>query len=48
MNMEVNRVGKSAAGFARKRLGTKAHFRMKGSPPLSSTKKNRRFKTIKA
>src|SRR4030095_11048497 len=48
MNMEVKSVGKSAAGFARKRLGTKAHFSIKGSPPLSSTKKNKTFRAIKA
>jgi hypothetical protein len=41
MNIEVNSVGKSAAGFATKRLGTKDHLTIKASPPLSSTKKNR-------
>src|SRR6185436_13780393 len=48
MNMEVKSVGKSPAGFARKRRGTKAHFSIKGSPPLNSTKKNRRFSAIRA
>jgi hypothetical protein len=46
MNMEVNKVIKSAAGFSRKRLGTNAHFVMKASPPLSSTKKKSRFSAI--
>jgi hypothetical protein len=35
-------------GSARKRLGTKAHFIIKASPPLISTRKKRTFKTIKA
>src|SRR5512132_394867 len=48
MNMEVNSVGKSPAGLARKRRGTKAHLSIKGSPPLSSTKKNRTFNAINA
>jgi hypothetical protein len=48
MNMEVKSVRKSPVGFARKRLGTKAHFSIKASPPLISTKKNRTFRAIKA
>jgi hypothetical protein len=48
MNIEVKSVGKSAAGFATKRLGTNDHFIIKGSPPLISTKKNRTFRAIKA
>src|SRR5665647_1882319 len=48
MNMEVKSVRRSPKGLARKRLGTKAHSPMKASPPLSSTKKNRTFRTIKA
>jgi hypothetical protein len=48
MNMEVKSVRKSATGLARKRLGTKAHFITKASPPLISTRKNRTFITIKA
>src|SRR4030042_5723736 len=47
MNMAVKRVRKSAKGLARKRLGTKAHFSIKASPPVSSTMKNRTFRTIK-
>lgn len=47
MNMEVNSVRKSAAGLARKRLGTKAHLLMKASPPLSSTRKKSTFAAIK-
>jgi hypothetical protein len=43
----VNRVRKSAAGLARKRLGTNAHFIMKASPPVSSTRKKSTFRTIK-
>jgi hypothetical protein len=48
MNMEVNKVRKSAAGLARKRLGTNAHFIIKASPPLSSTRKKSTFSTINA
>src|SRR5580765_7144488 len=48
MNIDVNRVGKSADGLARNRLGTNAHCFTNGSPPLSSTKKNRTFKAISA
>src|SRR6185295_7261871 len=47
MNIEVNSVGKSAAGLARKRLGTNAHCLTKASPPLSSTRKNRTFNAIR-
>src|SRR3989304_4833896 len=48
MKMEVKSVRKSPKGWARKRLGTKAHFPIKASPPLCSTKKNRTFRAIKA
>src|SRR5262245_32741640 len=48
MNMEVNRVGKSADGLARNRAGTNAHCLTNGSPPLSSTKKNKTFNAISA
>jgi hypothetical protein len=47
MNMELKSVRKSPLGLARKRLGTKAHFSINASPPLSSTKKNRTFRAIK-
>src|SRR6478672_2012794 len=46
MNIEVKRVGKSAAGLARKRRGTNAHCSTKALPPLSSTKKKRMFSAI--
>jgi len=46
MNMEVNKVRKSAAGFARKRWGTNDHFIMKASPPLNSTRKKSTFAAI--
>src|SRR5438046_528213 len=48
MNIELKRVRASAKGSARKRRGTKAHFRTKASPPLSSTKKNRALRAISA
>src|SRR3989337_3284647 len=48
MNMEVKRVRESPRGLARKRAGTKAHSPRKASPPVSSTKKNRTFRAIKA
>jgi hypothetical protein len=48
MNMDVKSVRDSPTGFARKRLGTKAHFTIKASPPVSSTKKNSTFRAIKA
>jgi hypothetical protein len=38
MNMEEKRLRKSPSGLARKRLGTKAHFSIKASPPLSYTR----------
>src|SRR4030042_2703325 len=47
MNMAVKRVRKSAKGLARKRLGTKAHFAIKASPPVNSTMKNRTFSAIR-
>jgi hypothetical protein len=46
MNMDVKSVGRSPMGSARKRLGTKAHFPIKASPPAISTKKNRTFTAI--
>src|SRR5450759_623714 len=48
MNMEVKSVRKSPKGVARKRLGTKAHFPIKTSPPLCSTRKHRTFRAIRA
>src|SRR5262245_49784943 len=48
MNMDVNSVGRSAVGLARKRLGTKAHCLINASPPPSSTKKNNTFNAISA
>jgi hypothetical protein len=46
--MEVKSVRKSPEGLARKRPGTKAHFPINASPPLSSTKKNRTFRATRA
>src|SRR4030042_3369479 len=48
MNMAVNKVRKSAEGLARKRLGTKAHFPIKASPPVSSAKNITTCSAIKA
>jgi hypothetical protein len=48
MNMAVKSVRKSLRGLARKRLGTKAHFMIKASPPASSIRKNTTFTAIRA